>query len=459
MHHLASRIGMRQLGESLEEVMPRPTENVLLLAWVLPSFLQGVSGFGTPIAVCAPLLVAIGVDATRAVALPLIGYHWAVGFGSMGSSFYMGALTAHLTPAQTHEFAVSTSIVLGVNVLLSGTLVALMWGGLHALREGWRVLLCAGAAMALVQGLVVHGEPAIGALCGGAAGLAAVLLLRAVSRRRRAVPVGGPAARPSRAGDPPSHPAPAPDRQVRARAAAAPYVLLAVAALLLFIPPAARSWVKTHALLGPDFPATRTGEGASTAAVTTYNPIALLGHPGTLLLLASVASVLIWRRAGLWPDRTWADVRSRWLRQSWRSTPAVVLLASVAGVLVESGMVRAVAIGAAAATGRAYPLVTPFVGAMGSFVTGSTTSSNALFAALQADVARLVGDRPADLLAAQTAGGNVGNSLAPVVIALGVTAVGASTTATAVLRRTVLPALALLASLLVTTQVLVLVHR
>ncbi|MDQ1664768.1 MAG: lactate permease, partial [Actinomycetota bacterium] len=97
MHNLASRIGMRELGESLENVLPRKTENVLLLAWVLPSFLQGVSGFGTPVAVCAPLLLAIGVDATRAVALPLIGYHWAVGFGSMGSSFYMGALTAHLS--------------------------------------------------------------------------------------------------------------------------------------------------------------------------------------------------------------------------------------------------------------------------------------------------------------------------------------------------------------------------
>ena len=96
MHHFASNVGMTALGRVLSTVLPRRSENVLLLAWILPSFIQGVSGFGTPIAVAAPLLFALGVGAARSVALPLIGYHWAVGFGSMGSSFYMGALTAHL---------------------------------------------------------------------------------------------------------------------------------------------------------------------------------------------------------------------------------------------------------------------------------------------------------------------------------------------------------------------------
>ena len=169
MHHLASRVGMRELGESLENVLPRPVENVLLLAWVLPSFLQGVSGFGTPIAVCAPLLLAIGVDATRSVALPLIGYHWAVGFGSMGSSFYMGALTAHLF-ARLRAATPARAVLLGVNVLVSGALVALMHSGWRGRRPG-----LAGAGHrdrtgdGVAQALVVRREPAIGALWSGAA--------------------------------------------------------------------------------------------------------------------------------------------------------------------------------------------------------------------------------------------------------------------------------------------------
>jgi lactate permease len=459
MHHLATRIGMRELGESLENVLPRPTENVLLLAWVLPSFLQGVSGFGTPIAVCAPLLVAIGVDATRAVALPLVGYHWAVGFGSMGSSFYMGALTAHLSGAQTQEYAASQAVLLGVNVLVSGVLVALMHHGWRGLRDGWRVLVTAGPAMALAQAAVVRGEPAIGALVGGTAGLLAILALRLVGRRGarargttspvRPVPVGGPGAALVDDADP----------RTRARAAAVPYVVLSVVALAVFVPPTLRGWVKSHLLIGPDFPATATSEGTHTPAVSTYNPIALLGHPGTFLLVAAAVSVVVWQLRGVWRPGTWGQVRRPWLAQSWKSTPSVVLLASVAGVLVDSGMVRAMAIGAAEAAGRAYPVAAPFVGALGSFITGSTTSSNALFAALQANVAQLVGDRPADLVAAQTAGGNVGNSLAPVVITIGVIAVGNATSVSAVLRRTIWPALVLLASVLVTTLVLVALHR
>ena len=183
MHHFASNVGMTALGRVLSTILPRRSENVLLLAWILPSFIQGVSGFGTPIAVAAPLLFALGVGAARSVALPLIGYHWAVGFGSMGSSFYMGALTAHLGPVGTAEYAGSASLALGVNCVLSGVLVALMDGGWRGLREGWRLIAVAGPVMAVVQALVARAEPGIGALCAGGAGVVVVLLLRLVHGR------------------------------------------------------------------------------------------------------------------------------------------------------------------------------------------------------------------------------------------------------------------------------------
>ena len=147
-----------------------------------------------------------------------------------------------------------------------------------------------------------------------------------------------------------------------------------------------------------------------------------MGHPGTFLLLACAASAVVWHLTGVWQRGSWSPIWRGALRQAWKSSPSVVLLASVAGVLVDSGMVRTVARGASAATGHAYPAIAPLVGALGSFITGSTTSSNALFSALQRDVALLIGDRPADLLAGQLAGGNIGNSLAPVVILLGLSA-------------------------------------
>ena len=491
MHHLASNVGMTALGRVLSTVLPRRSENVLLLAWILPSFIQGVSGFGTPIAVAAPLLFALGVGAARSVALPLIGYHWAVGFGSMGSSFYMGALTAHLGPVGTAEYAGSASLALGVNCVLSGVLVALMDGGLRGLRAGWRLIAVAGPVMAVVQALVARAEPGIGALCAGGAGVAVVLLLRVVHGRRgearrtagverstreevtvpadaaRAAGGAGALAGPSSHGDLSSDDrgdaGPDPDGRSAgelraARAAAVPYGLLALVALAVFLPPATRAWAKGHLLVGPSFPATGTSQGMANPAVHGYNPIALAGHPGTFLLLACLGSVVVWRLTGVWKRGAWATVWRGAVRQSWKSSPSVVLLASVAGVLVDTGMVRTVARGAAAATGHAYPAMAPLVGALGSFITGSTTSSNALFSALQREVAQLIGDRPADLLAGQLAGGNIGNSLAPVVILLGLSAVGSVRSAGQVLRMTLLPAAVLLLSVVATTMTLVAIH-
>lgn len=485
MHHLATRIGMASLGRALGRVLPSRTENTLLLAWVLPSFIQGVSGFGTPIAVAAPLLVALGVGVVRAVALPLVGYHWAVGFGSMGSSFYMGALTAHLDAAETAEYAAVSSLLLGLNCLVAGVLVALMSGGWRALREAWPMLVTVGPAMALTQALVAWVEPGIGALGGGAAGIAAVFGLRAVrgarSRRRvlaaghRDVPADSPAAGLDALGirdagtggtDPTSGTSGAggadgtggtdvAEDRSRAGAAAVPYVLLAVVALAVFLPPGLRSWAKAHLLVGPAFPATSTGAGVTNEAVPLYNPIALIGHPGTFLLVACGLSVLVWRARGHWPAQSWSPVWRAALRQFRKSSVSVVLLASVAGVLVDSGMVTTVAQGAAAAAGTAYPAIAPLVGALGSFITGSTTSSNALFSALQVEVADLIDAPRAVLLSGQLAGGNIGNSLAPVVIVLGLSAVGGDRSSTGkVLRLTMLPAAVLAVTTVVLTAVL-----
>jgi lactate permease len=77
-------------------------------------------------------------------------------------------------------------------------------------------------------------------------------------------------------------------------------------------------------------------------------------------------------------------------------------------------------------------------------MTGSTTASNALFAGFQQEVARFLGLDPTILLAAQTAGGNVGNAIAPVVILVGLSAVGDADELSGTLRSTLAPIVGLL---------------
>lgn len=477
LYHVAKHAGLDRMGGVVANVLPHEIENVLLVAWVFPSFIQGVAGFGTPIAVAAPLLAAMGVRPLLAVALPLVGYHWSVTFGSMGSSFYMGALTAGIGTADQAVYAQDAALMLGINMLVAGVLVAVMHGGLASVRAGARMLLITGGVMFVALNLAVRVEPSVGSLAAGAAGLSSVFVLRLLSRRRGIasprvpvpalaaadphsdvrVPIAGGAGDVDRAlhAPPAVGDATAPMRPV---VVLMPYAYLLLLVLAVFLPAASRAFVKGTLLIGPSFPATATALGKSNEAVATFTPIALLGHPGTYILLSSALGYLTYRRTGLWAVADGRETVRDWLQQARRSSLSVIALAVLATVMVDAGMVRAIAEGAADATGALFPAVSPIIGAIGSFTTGSTTTSNALFSALQSDVAQLIGVQPTELLAAQTAGGNVGNSLAPVVILIGVTAVGIEEELGAVLRRVMRPAALLMAVVIALTFALIILR-
>ncbi|WP_283133897.1 L-lactate permease [Rhizohabitans arisaemae] len=533
LHHCTTRMGLDRPGGLLRRILPYDVENVLVIAWVFASLVQGVAGFGVPIAVAAPLLVAMGIKPVLAVAMPLVGYHWSVGFGSMGSSFYMGSLTAGLDAGQTARYAVESSLLLGVNALIAGILVAFLHSGWRGIVRAWRVLLVCGPLMAGAQALAVRAEPAIGALAAGVAGIAGVALLRWLGRARRSrdrvaispgpvrqgtppttagqTPVvgpgalhqdgrrdallrveetagagspgsassarmdsgprsagsvealasepggGGPVAGKAGTGESDAEPGAAVwsgagspqarmDGSIAARGrkpreahpalAFVPYGLLFLLALAVYVPGPSRDWVKTHLLVGPSFPTTQTAYGLVNEPVQTYTPIALLGHPAFYVLVAAAGGLLVWRLLGHWPKGGLRTTTAAWAGQAKKSVTSILALTAVANLMTDTGMIRMVAVGTAEVLGGAYPLVAPLVGLIGAFLTGSTTSSNTLFASFQRDVADQLALPPSTLLAAQLAGGNIGNSLAPVTTAIGALSLGDRTLTAPALRRT-----------------------
>ena len=78
---------IRAIGQALPHLTPDRGMQALLIGWVFASFLQGVGGFGVPVAVVAPILVGLGFAPLAAVVIPSLGHGWAVTFGSLGSSF------------------------------------------------------------------------------------------------------------------------------------------------------------------------------------------------------------------------------------------------------------------------------------------------------------------------------------------------------------------------------------
>lgn len=436
LYGVASAVGLERIGGLFSALLPRRRETLLLLAWLFPGFLQGVAGFGTPIAVAAPLLVAAGWSPVRAVVYSMVGYHWSVTFGSMGSSFYMAAFTAGLDPAQQADFAFLTASLLAAQCLAAGAIVLWLDGGARAIREGLRMLLGVGVPMSLALVGAAMVVPAVATLAAGTVGFAAAFVLSAVVRSRQVPAIAGGSTDilPDRAGQ----------KAIswESVGTVAPYVLLLVTALPVFLVPPAREWVGSHVVIAPDFPATVTTHGWVNAAVDDYTPFALLGHPGFYVALAAGLGYLIYRAAGLWPDDPPPVVRT-WARSLPKSSVSILLLGAVATVMTDTGMVSVLARGTAELAGAVFPAVAPLVGGVGSFMTGSTTTSNALFSTLQSDVARLLEIRPSVLLAAQSAGGNIGNSVAPVVALVGLTTIGQEHRLAEVLRRGLPPAAAL----------------
>ena len=121
LFHVADEAGaVRIIGNLLPAMTADRTMQGLLLGWVFASFLQGLGGFGVPVAVTAPLLVGLGFDPVRAVVMACIGHGWAVNFGSLATSF-QSLMTVTGLPGQT--LAPDAALLLGISSILSGGIV------------------------------------------------------------------------------------------------------------------------------------------------------------------------------------------------------------------------------------------------------------------------------------------------------------------------------------------------
>ena len=153
-----------RLTDELGAVAPTRARQVLLVGWVFPSFLQGVAGFGVPVVVAAPMLVRLGLAPVASVATCLVGYHWSVTFGSMGSSFFIAVGTANLDQAAARLFAIEAAALLAISAAVTGAVLLRRAGGLRT--DGPRA-----AGVAAVMGLVLVAVAAVQPAFGSTAAL------------------------------------------------------------------------------------------------------------------------------------------------------------------------------------------------------------------------------------------------------------------------------------------------
>ena len=379
-----------------------PVLRVLLPGWVFASFLQGVGGFGVPVAVTAPLLVGMGLAPLQAVIVPFIGHSWAVTYGSLGSSFI--ALTG-ATGQPAALLAPPTSILLGLAAPVCGALAAYAAGGLRGLWRTLPALLLIGSVMAVVQYVFsVIDLWNIASACAGLAGLVTALLL---TRRR-----------PSGSGGATSSAAKGPSLPL----ALAPYVILIVLAVALIgVQPVKAALGQLRLAL--HVPQLETSLGRVNPAAEVGLP--LLVHGASVLLYSALLAYWIYRRRGWLDGGAARKVLGNVHRQGTRPAIGILAMVAMATVMQYAGMTRALAEWLSSAVAPDwYALVGALIGALGSFMTGSNTNSNAVFAGLQLDSAQLLGLSVPLVLALQTSAGAIASMMAPAKILVGAGTVG-----------------------------------
>jgi lactate permease len=409
--------------EALREGIQKFTENelflVLAFGWVFASFLQGIAGFGVPIAVVAPLLLGLGVKPVYAVAIPLIGHAWANMFGTLAVGWLATLQVIDLEDQTATAF--QTGILLWIPNITAGLAIAWLYGRMQGLRHG---LLMVGIIT------VIHGGVQLGLTLVTpvlSTFIASTIALVALYPLSRWGPYSKPddhiQERPAMKG--PEHHEMSDAKPVMGLGMALlPYIVLSVATIAVLVPPPVEEFFEQFEF-GPAFPAVDTGLGLEVEEEDPYSPFAPLTHPGTFLLIASAVAWVVYRSRGFyrkWDERAETQgIISGTIENAVPASLAVSAFLVMSQLMSDSGQTNVLALGIEeVAPPLVFAAVSNLIGIVGAFMTSSNTASNILFAPLQQEAAQaLEGIQEPAIIAAQSTGGAIGNAIAPANVVLG----------------------------------------
>ncbi len=372
----------------------------LLIAFAFGAFLEGAAGFGAPVAVAAAMLVGLGFSPFYAAAICLLANTAPVAFGSIGIPVVTLAGVTGL-PLGKLSAAVGR-ICAPVSLIVPAYLVAVM-GGRKALRDVLGPAVLCGTAFAGTQFAVSNFVgPQLTDIASSLAAMGALVAWLMVAGRRRRGPATG--RRP-------------------VLLAWAPYGLLVVVVLLWGWEPVRAALNRTNLVFGwPGLhnvvwrvPPVVT-RAAAYSAVYTFN---WLAASGTACLIAALLSAALLRM----PVRRLAGVAAATARQLALPLVTFAAVLALAFLMNYSGATGTLGL-AFAGTGRLFPFFSALLGWLGVFLTGSDTSSNALFGNLQAITAARLGLSPVLMAAANSAGGVMGKMISLQSIAVACAAAG-----------------------------------
>jgi L-lactate transport len=401
---------------------------VLLVAFAFGAFVEGATGFGTPVAVAAAMLVGFGVSPFYASALCLLGNTAPVAFGSIGIPVITlaGITGLPLNPLSGAVGRLCAPLSAVVPAYLITTMV-----GWRRMLEVWPAIVVAGGVFGAVQFLMSnYVGPQLTDIVTSLVVLGSLLMLFKFWQPRGVLLVGHPdAAAFVGAGVPSSS---GPEQSVKVEfstreifGAWMPYCLLVVFVLLWGFKPvqaflnsatADFAWPFLHNQIERVPPIV-----ARPALVAARYQVNWLSAAGTACMFATLCSAVLLRIS----LRTFTRLMLSVCRQLFLPTVTVASVLSMAFVMNYCGATATLGLGFAA-SGALFPFCSPLLGWLGVFLTGSDTSSNALFGSLQVLTANHLGFNPVLMAASNSAGGVMGKMISVQTIAVATAATGMS---------------------------------
>lgn len=408
------------IRSAIAHVSPNRLLQILAIGWIFASFLQGVTGFGVPVAVIAPLLMAMGLRPVWAIVVPLLGQAWGNTFGTLAAAWDALAQQVSLDAAVLSRTALWAAVFLFVVNLLTGIFICLIYGGATAVKKGLPAVLL----VSIIQGggevLLSQYNTALCCFLPSCLSLCAVFVLGRTQLYREPWSL---AASPMMDTSAPQPEQRATTHKLTFHQAFLPYYVLTVLTLaVLLIPPVHTYFGSCSVSLS--FGQTRTALGLVDEAVEHFSPIVPFTNSGFFLLVAAVTGYVFFCRKGCYCRDSAQKILNRLLHKAIPASVSIITLVVMARIMSGSGQILALAQGTAAIAGGIYSILAPFVGMLGTFVTGSNVSSNVLFSQFQQGISDILGKDTAIILAAQTAGASLGSIISPSKLILGTTAAG-----------------------------------
>jgi lactate permease len=397
----------------------------IVIAFSFGALLEALAGGGSPIAICTVMLVAIGFNPLRAVAIALVADTAPVVFGGLGNPITNLGLVTKM-PAE--HFGMVAGRQTSILAFFVPFILVFIADGVRGLRQAWPAALTAGAAFGISQfafSNIRNGD--YYKLCDIFAALisaAAVVVLVRVWKPKEQLAYESGTPTPVVAGGAVDDPAqvrkvgrPEGDSMVDVVKAFSPYAIIVV---IFSIAQLTFSWANFKVWLEkPTKAATWTWPGIhlispAGKAVPVQYVLNWLSATGTLLFISGILTMLV---LGLSPVRA-LQIYGRTLRQFNWAIMTILLVFALAFVMQYSGQTSALGLFLAGA-GAFFAFLSPIVGWFGVAITGTDVGSNVLFGTLQTTAAAKINVSPFLLGAANGSGGVLAKMISPQNLAIG----------------------------------------